>query len=163
MSRVNQLLLNTILAAAALSAQENSAPQQPIAFSHKQHVGLGVKCLDCHTMRAPGFEAGIPQEATCMGCHTTVKTDNPAIRKLAEFYETKRPVPWVKVYEVPDFVYFSHTVHYREAHIECESCHGPVAEREVIAKEKPTSMISCIACHEKSKATRECGTCHDIH
>ena len=134
---------------------------QPIPFSHKQHAALGVKCLDCHPIRKPGFAAGIPQEATCMGCHMTVKTDSPAIKKLAEFHKAKKPVPWVKVYRTPDYVWFSHEVHHREAGVECESCHGPVAEREVIVREKSISMNSCMACHDQHGASKECNVCHD--
>ena len=163
MSRLSELLLETVLLAAGLAAQQNPGPQQPIPFSHKTHTAQGVKCLDCHTIRKPGFAAGLPQEAACMGCHSTVKTDSPAIQRLSEFHKSGKPVPWVRVYQVPDFVWFSHQVHYREGHIECETCHGPVAQRDVIAKEKPTSMVACVECHEKNKASTDCGRCHDIH
>ncbi|HXB72277.1 MAG TPA: cytochrome c3 family protein [Candidatus Acidoferrales bacterium] len=168
MSRLSDLpraaiRLTAILLAAVLSAQPNPGPPQPIPFSHKTHTAAGVKCLDCHTIRKPGFAAGLPGEAACMGCHSTVKTDSPAIQKLSEFHKTRKAVPWVKVYKVPDYVWFSHQVHYREAHIECDTCHGLVAEREAIVKERPTSMASCIECHEKNKASTDCGTCHDIH
>ena len=149
--------------AVVISAQQNAGPPQPIPFSHKRHTAVGVKCLDCHTIRKPGFLAGLPPEATCMGCHSTVNTDSPAIQKLSEFHKSKKPVPWVNVYQVPDFVWFSHEVHYREAHIECETCHGPVAERKVIVKERPTSMTSCVECHDKNKASTECRLCHDMH
>jgi hypothetical protein len=138
-----------------------AAAPQPIPFNHKQHVSLGIKCLDCHPIRKPGFSAGIPGEAICMGCHATIKASSPAIQKLAEFHKTKKPVPWVTVYRVPDYVWFSHEVHYREARVDCVNCHGPVAEREVIVKEKPTSMNSCMNCHEKHGAPNECDVCHD--
>jgi cytochrome c7-like protein/class III cytochrome C family protein len=163
MKRLGRLLFDTILVVWVLSGQQNPGPQQPIPFSHKSHRAVGIKCLDCHTIRKPGFEAGLPQEATCMGCHSTVKPDSQTIKKLAEFYKAKKPVPWIKVYTVPDFVWFSHEVHYRGAHLECETCHGAVAEREVIAKEKPTSMNACVECHERYKASTDCGICHDIH
>ena len=96
-----------------------------------------------------------------MGCHATIKTGSSAIQKLAEFHKAKKPVPWVKVYRVPDYVWFSHEVHFREARVECGNCHGPVADREVIVKEKPTSMTSCMNCHEKHGASNECDVCHD--
>ncbi len=165
MRRLDLLLLAVAALALAQSGEEKPAPAprpQPIPFNHRQHAALGVKCLDCHPVRKPGFAAGIPQEATCMGCHMTVKADSPAIRKLAEFHKAKKPVPWVKVYRVPDYVWFSHEVHHREAGLECESCHGPVAEREVIVREKSISMNSCIACHDERGASKECNVCHDM-
>ncbi|HWB85192.1 MAG TPA: cytochrome c3 family protein [Bryobacteraceae bacterium] len=146
----------------ALSAAQESTTQ-PIPFSHKTHAATGAKCVDCHAINKPGFTAGFPPEAACMGCHLTIKKDSPAIQKLAEYYKKKQPVPWVVVYQVPDFVWFSHDLHYREAHIQCEECHGPVAQRDVITKEKPTTMNACVACHEQHKASTDCGVCHDIH
>jgi hypothetical protein len=163
--RLALLLLGVAALALAQSGEEKPPlppAAQPIPFNHKQHVALGVKCLDCHAIRKPGLAAGIPQEGICMGCHVTIKTDSPAIQKLAEFHKAKKPVPWVKVYKVPDYVWFSHEIHHREAGIECESCHGPVAEREVIVREKPTSMIACVACHNQRGASQECTLCHEM-
>jgi hypothetical protein len=136
------------------------APEQPIPFNHKLHVGLGVKCVDCHAMKDP-FLAGYPSAATCMACHAAIKADSPHIVKLAQHEKENKPVPWVKVYKVPDYVYFSHEYHHKEAGIACETCHGPVAERDVIFKEKSTSMIACMACHDKHGASNDCNLCHD--
>lgn len=135
-------------------------PVQPIAYSHKTHVALGIKCQDCHAIREPGFTAGFPREATCMGCHVSIKKDSPEIRKLAGFAKSKTPVPWARVYSVPEYVWFSHAVHAKDAKIECENCHGPVAERPVLFKEKPTNMFSCMACHSKYGAPNGCDSCH---
>jgi hypothetical protein len=157
------LLLGSLLSITLSGWQDSAPPPQPIPFSHKTHAAAGANCVDCHTIQKPGFLAGFPSEATCMGCHSTIKKDSPAIQKLAEFYNAKKPVPWVKIYEVPDFVWFSHERHYRGAHIQCDNCHGPVSERDVVSKEKPTNMNSCVACHEQHKATTDCGACHDIH
>jgi len=155
-------LLLLAVSAVAQPGPEKPPPPQPIPFSHKQHVVLGVKCLDCHSIKKPGFAAGIPREDTCMGCHASVKTDSPAIRKLAEFHKAKQPVPWAKVYRVPDYVWFSHETHFRIANLGCENCHGPVAERDVIVQEKPVSMVSCIECHDKRGAPKQCNVCHDM-
>ena len=163
MSRWQPTALAAISMATLWAQGEGQPVLQPIAFSHKTHTSLGVKCMDCHEIRPPGFEASIPQESFCMGCHSVVKTDSPEIKRLAEFHANKKPVPWVRVYQVPDFVWFSHEVHVQRAHLDCEECHGPVREREVIAKEKPTTMNSCIACHEMKKAPTRCDLCHDIH
>jgi cytochrome c7-like protein/class III cytochrome C family protein len=162
MKRIGPLLLGCFTLLVAQSVEQKPPAAQPIPFNHKQHAAAGVKCLDCHVIRKPGFAAGIPGEATCMGCHATLKTDSPAIQKLAQAFKEKKPVAWVKIYRVPDYVWFSHDVHYREAKVDCASCHGPVAERELIVKEKPTSMASCQQCHESRGAPLECNTCHDV-
>ena len=135
-------------------------PTQPIPFNHKTHVEQGIKCLDCHAIRDPGYEAGLPKEVVCMGCHVTIKKDSPSIRKLAEFARSKTPAPWARVYSVPDFVWFSHAVHVKEAKLECETCHGPIATRAAVFKEKSTNMASCVACHTERVASNGCDTCH---
>ena len=84
-----------------------------------------------------------------------------AIQKLAEHAKMGKPIPWVKIYKVPEYVWFSHQAHHKGAGLECETCHGPVAEREVIVKERPTSMQSCMACHAKRGASNDCGFCHN--
>lgn len=137
-------------------------PDQPLPFSHKTHVNVAaMKCLDCHAIKDPGFQAGIPKEAVCMGCHVSVKKDSPAIQKLAGFAKAKTPAPWAKIYSVPDYVWFSHAVHVKDAKLECASCHGPVAERDVLFKEKPTNMFSCMACHSSRGANNGCDVCHN--
>ena len=135
--------------------------EQPIPFAHKQHVAQGIKCLDCHAIRAPGDQAGIPAVSTCMGCHATIKKDSPAIQKLADYAAKQTPVPWARVYKLPRQVYFSHEIHYRKAKTECSVCHGDVAEREVLSQEKSIAMRDCMACHDKRKASNDCALCHD--
>ena len=138
-----------------------AAPVQPIPFNHKVHVATGAKCLDCHPIRGDGFQAGLPRESTCMGCHTSIKKDSPHVQQLAEFAKQRKPVPWARIYTVPDYVWFSHASHATDAKISCETCHGPVAEREVLAKEKPTNMYSCMTCHAKHGAPNGCDFCHN--
>jgi hypothetical protein len=135
-------------------------PPQPIPFSHRIHVKLGLKCLDCHPIREPGLAAGFPKEAVCMACHGSNKKQSAAIAKLSEYARKKESIPWVKIYRVPDNVFFSHKVHYKDAGITCDTCHGPVADRHVIVKERPTSMTECMKCHDKSGASNDCGLCH---
>ena len=134
---------------------------QPIPFSHKLHVQFFPDCLDCHALSADGWTMGYPAQEKCMTCHATIKTDDPAIKRLAAIYSEKKPVPWVQIYKVPDYVYFSHRTHIKKAKLECENCHGPVRERDVLTKEKPTSMQSCINCHKEKGAPVGCRTCHD--
>ena len=131
---------------------------QPIPYSHKTHLKMGLKCNECHTMPGKGELATYPAESKCMTCHTAVKKESPHIQLLAEYARKKAPVPWVQVYKLPEFVWFSHKVH---AVADCANCHGPVAEREVITKEKPITMVACMACHDEHKASNECNLCHN--
>ncbi|MDX1984384.1 MAG: cytochrome c3 family protein [Bryobacteraceae bacterium] len=133
---------------------------QPVAYSHKTHVALGLKCAGCHTMPGEGYLATYPQESFCMGCHTSIKKDSPEIRKLAAFAGSKQPVPWVRIYQVPDIVWFNHLSHAKDAAIGCEKCHGDVPQRDVLFKEKSTSMTACMDCHAASKVSNGCDFCH---
>jgi hypothetical protein len=101
-----------------------------------------------------------PVESFCMTCHQAVKTDSPHIQKLAAAAKEKTPIPWVHVYRLRSFVYFSHRVH-TAAGAACEICHGPVRDREVITKEVTHDMRFCTTCHEASKARNNCDTCHE--
>lgn len=103
---------------------------------------------------------GLPGEGTCMSCHQAVKTESPHIQKLAAAAKAKQAIEWVRVYKIPSFVYFSHRVH-TKAGTTCESCHGPVRERDVITKEVALNMQACMACHAEKKARNDCTTCHE--
>jgi hypothetical protein len=96
-----------------------------------------------------------------MACHAAIKADSPHIQKLAEAEKSQKPVEWVKVYKVPDYVWFSHQTHVTDAKVSCDTCHGPVAERQAIFKEKPTSMVSCMDCHAQHEAPNDCDLCHN--
>ena len=135
--------------------------EQPLPYSHKTHVALGLNCRDCHAIADPGFAAGYPAEAICMACHTAIKTDSPHIQLLAKLNAEGSAVPWNRVYRVPDFVWFSHASHVEDASIQCETCHGPVAQREVLFQEKPTTMAACMDCHARNNAPNDCDLCHD--
>ena len=111
-----------------------AAAEQPIPYSHKKHIALGLECVRCHAMPGKGEAATFPAETVCMQCHAAVKKDSAAIQKLAAFVKEKKPVPWVRVYKLPNYVWFSHKVHSSSA--ACAKCHGDVAAREVMVKEK---------------------------
>jgi hypothetical protein len=134
--------------------------KQPIAYSHKVHMAAGLTCKTCHTIPGEGFQATYPKESLCMGCHKTVKTGSPEILKLAEFAKANKSVPWARIYRVPDFVWFSHALHVKDAGIECAQCHGDVAQRDVLFKEKSISMTACMDCHARSQASNGCDVCH---
>jgi hypothetical protein len=132
-----RLLCLSLLGALLLLAQD-----QPIPYSHKTHLKMGLKCNECHTMPGKGEAATFPAESKCMTCHTAIKKESKHIQLLAEYAAKKEPVPWVRVYKLPGFVWFSHKVH--TAVVDCAQCHGNVAESEVIKKEKPITMNACI-------------------
>jgi len=136
-------------------------PAQPLPYSHKQHLSLGLECKNCHEMPEPGDFAGLPSTAICMGCHNQVKKDSPAIQRLAEYHRESKPVPWARVYRIPDYVFFSHKEHVTRGKANCETCHGPVRERDVMRKEKDTSMAACMDCHRTNNAPLTCDYCHD--
>ena len=137
-----------------------AAPVQPLPYSHKTHVGLGLQCRVCHTNPDAGKLMTFPPTAFCMGCHQTVAADRPSIQKLAEYAKSGEPIPWVRVYRVPDYVYWRHGSHL-EAEVQCTECHGPVAERDVIRLEtNVTRMLGCQTCHDKRQAYTDCVACH---
>ena len=133
---------------------------QPIPFSHKQHASVAA-CELCHTTAATAERAGLPVASQCMLCHEGVKKEIPSIRRLAEYAKQQRPIPWVRVYRVPDFIFFSHAKHVA-VKIECGACHGPVQQRDVLAQEIPTNMKACMDCHRARGASNACSLCHEL-
>jgi hypothetical protein len=152
----------TVLGAAGLFllAATSYGQQQPVPYSHKTHLALGLKCESCHKNADPGESMGFPAESLCMGCHQAIKADSPHIEKVAAAASEKKPLPWVRVYQLPTYVYFSHRVHTAAA-ATCDSCHGAVRELEVMTKEVQHNMRSCMACHAATKARMDCKACHE--
>jgi len=158
------LILSLSLAAQtpAPNPQERPAPEQPLPFSHKHHAGtLKLACKNCHAMPEPGDFATLPPTGTCMGCHTSVKTDSPHIVKLAAAHAAKQKIAWARVYRIPDYVGFSHKIHNAVEGVTCETCHGPVVERAVLRREKEINMSACMDCHRRHNASNHCQFCHD--
>jgi hypothetical protein len=144
-----------------VKAAAASAPEQPIPFSHKKHAGdLAMPCEFCHAPSPSGESLLIPSVSKCMSCHQTVAANSPAIQKLASYAHDHAPVPWVRVYQLPSFVNFSHKVHLDHGNT-CQECHGLVAQRDQMFQEVGISMEACISCHRAKKAQTECDTCHE--
>jgi hypothetical protein len=151
--------MGAMLCALALMAAD--APPQPIPFSHKTHAGkMKLACKMCHPNPDPGETMTIAAPARCMECHSAIKSDSPAIQRLAGYAKDGRAVPWTRVYVLPGFVNFSHRTHLRKG-ADCQDCHGPVAEREQLFPEPEISMGGCINCHREKKASVDCGFCHE--
>jgi hypothetical protein len=139
-----------------------TSPEQPIAFSHRIHAGDNeIPCMYCHVQARRSISAGVPSVNKCVGCHNVVATDRPQIRKLLDYWENKEPIPWVKVHDLPDFVYFPHKRHV-QADVACQTCHGPVETMEVISREAPVKMGECLQCHKENQVVNglDCWTCH---
>jgi hypothetical protein len=140
----------------------NNAPIQPINFSHKIHAGDNeMPCLYCHVYAERSRHSGAPAVERCMGCHKIIKTDSPEIQKLTKYWDDKEPVPWLKVHNLPDFVYFPHKRHVR-AKVDCKECHGDVAAMPVVERVASLKMGWCLKCHKAKevKNGRDCWTCH---
>lgn len=122
-------------------------PEQPVPYSHALHVGeLGLDCRYCHnTVEEVGF-AAIPPAETCMNCHTNVREDSAKLLPVRESYATGEPVKWVKVHDVPDYVFFNHSAHVNNG-VGCESCHGRVDQMVEVWQESPLTMGWCLDCH----------------
>lgn len=120
---------------------------QPVQFSHAHHVsGLGIDCRYCHgTVESAAF-AGIPPTATCMGCHKILWSDSPALLPVRESYRTGQPLRWTRVNDLPDFVYFNHSIHVAKG-IGCASCHGRVDRMELLSQAASLKMQWCLDCH----------------
>jgi hypothetical protein len=145
-------------------SQVLAAPDQPIAYSHRTHVEAGVQCLFCHTSTLRSDVAGIPSVEKCMGCHTVIATDKEAVKNLASYWERGEPIPWNRVNQQPDFVYFSHQAHLG-AGINCETCHGDVGRMTIARPVVKMDMGWCLNCHlkqpeEKVVRLADCLACH---
>ena len=136
-------------------------PEQPIPFSHRTHVKISLECQQCHPMADPGDFAGIEGTEECMTCHSAIKIESAAIQKLASYHESGQDIPWQPVYRLPDYMFFSHAVHTKRVKAKCDACHGPVGERETLAREKDISMPACMECHRAKGASIACDFCHE--
>jgi hypothetical protein len=123
------------------------AREQPVPFSHKHHVsGLGIDCRYCHTSVETSAFAGIPPTKTCMTCHSQIWVDSPMLAPVRESYRTNTSLEWTRIHDLPDFVYFNHSIHVAKG-IGCDTCHGPVDQMPLTWKEETLQMGWCLECH----------------
>ncbi len=124
-------------------------PTQPIPFSHSKHVNhVGIDCRYCHTNVNKAAHSNIPATETCMNCHKQIKTDSKHIKKLTKHYEEDKPIEWVKVHMLPDYVYFNHSAHVNVG-VSCVQCHGKVNKMDVVYQAKSLGMGWCLECHRE--------------
>jgi hypothetical protein len=129
------------------ASNQGYVPEQPIPFSHKLHAGDNkIPCMYCHTNVEKTRHATVPAVNVCMNCHRVVKTDSPHIQKITQAFQEGKPIEWIRVHELPDFVYFPHKRHVAKG-IACETCHGNVKEMERVEQKMALTMGWCIECH----------------
>jgi hypothetical protein len=121
--------------------------EQPIPFSHQHHVsGLGIDCRYCHTSVEDSKFAGIPPTRTCMNCHSQIWVQSPVLEPVRDSYRTEKSIPWNRVHNLADFVYFNHAIHVKKG-IGCSSCHGSVDKMQLTRQVKSLQMEWCLDCH----------------
>ena len=141
-------LISLVWYGAAPATQDvGYAPEQPVPYSHKLHAGdLGIDCRYCHNTVDKAAQAAIPPTETCMNCHTRIKTKSEKLQPVRDSFEKGTPIAWVKVHDLPDYVYFNHSAHVTRG-IGCVSCHGRVDQMEIVTQVEELSMGWCLDCH----------------
>jgi hypothetical protein len=156
----------SLLTAAALAVALEFAcaapppPVQPLPFSHKVHAGVNkIGCRYCHVYAEHSTVAGIPSMQRCFGCHKFVSRNKPEVQKVIKTYQEDKVFEWVRVYRVPDHVFFTHERHIA-AGLACQTCHGQVQDMDVVRQASPLTMGWCVDCHRQRHAPTDCWTCH---
>lgn len=143
------LVLLFALGASPKTLNAGYSPTQPVPFSHALHAGeLGMDCRYCHTTVEKAAHAAVPPTATCMKCHTNIKTTSPKLTVIRESAATGDPVPWERIHDLPDYAYFNHASHVTRG-IGCKSCHGRIDQMEKVYQQEPLSMGWCLDCHRQ--------------
>ena len=165
--KIALVLLAMMAAGLLLSAfGRHKVVEQPLPFRHDSHMRLeGMQCLYCHINARRSDVAGLPSLKRCMGCHENLKASTfdakqrQALEPLQKHWTAKAPVAWVKVYDQPDHVRFSHKRHL-EKEIACKECHGSVETMEHVEEVIDWTMGRCVSCHMEQQASIDCVTCH---
>jgi cytochrome c7-like protein len=142
------------------SADSSRQDLQPVDFSHELHAGrLKVHCLFCHRHATDSPVATVPSVSLCMGCHGSLTRTTPEIDKLVLYWKQQKPIPWVRLQRIPDFVYFTHEMHLKGG-LNCVDCHGRVDQVRHTPRAPAFEMGWCLACHRERRASEDCLTCH---
>jgi hypothetical protein len=125
----------------------NTVREQPVQFSHQHHAGgLGIDCRYCHTTVETSTSAGIPPTKTCMNCHSQIWLTSPYLEIVRASFRDNKPLQWVRVHDLPDFVYFNHSVHVKKG-VGCATCHGQVDRMPLMYQQATLQMGWCLDCH----------------
>jgi hypothetical protein len=164
-----------VIESISLGRSQHFEPDQPIKFSHRIHAGENkIDCQYCHSTAEYSKSAGIPSASLCLNCHMIIRDATHSgkfeINKIFASVENKKPIPWVKVYNLPDHAFFSHAQHVGAGKIDCRVCHGPVETKDRVAQVPDLSMGWCVNCHrdttlhgvngKRAQASTDCVTCH---
>lgn len=127
--------------------REGVPREQPVAFSHEHHVrGLGIDCRYCHTGVEQSSFAGLPPTKTCMTCHSQIWTNAPLLEPVRQSWRTNQPIHWTRVHDLPDYVYFNHSIHVAKG-VGCNTCHGQVDQMPIMEQSASLQMQWCLQCH----------------
>lgn len=134
---------------------------QPIQFSHRKHTAQ-MECSACHTYYTQGAHSGLPDASICSICHDTPLTKSPEEAKLHKILADGKPLVFNKLFHLPEHVYYSHRRHAVLGKLECIQCHDGIADTEVPPRQPlvKITMNFCVDCHQKSKVTTDCKSCH---
>ena len=165
---IMKLTFDTLL---GIGVTTNYQPEQPIAFSHKLHAGInGVDCNYCHSSARHSKHSGIPSANVCMNCHTYINQGPSGTEEIQKIYDAvgfdpetrtyiegydKKPIKWVRIHNLPDHAYFNHSQHVVAGGLECQECHGPVEEMDVLYQYSELTMGWCIDCHRETEVKME--------
>ncbi len=125
----------------------NNFVEQPVQFSHQHHAGgIGIECRYCHTSVEVSPSAGIPPTKTCINCHSQIWNTSPYLEPVRASFRDDKPLNWVRVHDLPDFVYFNHSIHVTKG-VGCETCHGRVDRMPLMVQKASLQMEWCLDCH----------------
>jgi len=149
------MIVSSVFAWRALTSERHAVDEpveQPVPFSHKHHVDdVGLDCRYCHGSVETSAYAGMPPVSTCMTCHSQLFTDQPMLKPVLEAWRDGTPIAWHRVNQLPDFVYFDHSIHVAKG-IGCASCHGRIDQMPLVRRTSTLSMKWCLDCHRHPEA-----------
>lgn len=136
-----------LIADSQWATRQADAREQPIPFSHAHHVGsMGIDCRYCHSSVENSDFSIVPPTKTCMNCHSQIWINSPTLEPVRTSYATNTSIRWTKVYDLPDFVYFNHSIHVKKG-VGCETCHGRIDNQALTAMYPSLEMRWCLDCH----------------
>ncbi|NDJ14691.1 MAG: cytochrome C [Acidobacteriia bacterium] len=138
-----------LIADSRYATRQGAAREQPIPFSHTHHVGsMGIECRYCHTGVENSQHAVVPPTKTCMNCHSQIWVNSSTLEPVRESYRTNQSIKWTKVHDLPDYVYFNHSIHVKKG-VGCETCHGRVDKMPIMYQQSNMQMRWCVECHRE--------------
>jgi len=141
------ILLAMVIGRSSYATRQNEIVQQPVQFSHLHHVtDDGIDCRYCHTSVETSSFAGIPPTKTCMNCHSQLFSTAPILEPVRASFREDQPLRWIRVHDLPDFVYFNHSIHVKKG-VGCETCHGRIDQMPLVRQENSLQMEWCLSCH----------------